>query len=392
MFQTGLAGQILFLLMIGFSLLIVVVNQGFNRQKGPLFWSGPLFLSPLVVFTFLYLFPPGANAEALFISSETALLTGILLVMLVPTRLFPVRAFTLAAYMMPLVLISISYLPVFSLWPHLDRWLLYTNMGLSSLALFQSRRHFTAGPAYTLGLLFLLAAQPIALQSDSLLSRAVYVALHGLSLGSFFIYYYRSIHSHLSHSIDEANRRLAEWEKSVKYEVLKRTIDFEHTHQRLLDINKTDGLTNCLNKNAIVEEIDKLVQGKQNFTILMADIDKFKEINDTQGHLVGDQILAQVSAVVQRSIRGVDCLGRYGGDEFIVTLPRTGIRDAFYVAERIRKNISGHPELDITLSIGAASYPEDGDSTAQLIEVADKGLYLSKQRGRNTISYATEIQ
>lgn len=393
MFQTGLAGQILFLLVIGFSLLIVVINQCFNRQQGPLFWSGPLFFSPLLVFAFLYLFPPGKTAETLFIAAETLLILGMAVLLIVPVNKLPARAFMLGAYAMPPVLIGLSFLPVgLRLLPQLNRVLLYANIALLILALLQSRRRLNQTSAYTLGLLFLLAAQPLALQADSALNRAAYVALHGLALGSIFLYFYQSIQNHLRQNIDDANRRLLEWEKTVKFEVLKRTIDFEHTHQRLLDISKTDGLTNCLNKNAIMEEIDKLVQSKQNFTILMADIDKFKEINDTQGHLVGDQILAQVSAVVQRSIRGVDCLGRYGGDEFIVTLPRTAIRDAFYVGERIKKNIAEQNELDVTLSIGAASYPQDGDAAVKLIEFADKGLYLSKQHGRNTISYAGELQ
>ncbi|HCF50758.1 MAG TPA: hypothetical protein DER60_10775 [Syntrophomonas sp.] len=393
MFQNGLAGQILFLLITGFSLLIVVINHLFNREDGSLRWAGPLFLSPLLVFIFLYLYPPYATAEALFISAQTVVILGFLVIFSVPSKGFPARTFILAAYLMPFILIALSWLPYWkTLLPGLNRFLLYLNMVLLIPALFQSRKGCKNLSALTLGLLFLLGAQPIALQGDSLSNRIIYVVLQGLSLGSFFLYFYHNIKNDLDNRVKEANRRLAEWEKSVKYEVLKRTIDFEHTHQRLLDINKLDSLTKCYNKNAIMDEIEKLLQSQQNFTILMVDVDYFKEINDTLGHLVGDQILAQVSAVIHQSIRAVDSIGRYGGDEFMVTLPRTGVRDAIYVAERIRQKTAALPDLDITLSIGVASYPEDGDSAVNLIEFADRGLYLSKQRGRNTVSYAAEIQ
>lgn len=392
MFQNGLAGQILFLLVTGFSLLIVVINHCFNYQDGPLRRAGPLFLSPLLVFVFLYLGPPALTAEALFISAETIVIAGLLILLSTPSEGFPTRPFTISLCILPFLLIGLSWLPVWGpLLPALNHYLIYVNMALLVIALIQSQRRFKSASLLTLAMFSILAAQPLALLPDSPPARIAYVSLLGLGLGSFFLYFYDKIHKNINNRIDEADRLFLEWDKSVKYEVLRRTIDFEHARQKLLDINKIDGLAKCYNKNAILEIIAQLIQKEHSFTLLMMDVDKFKEINDTLGHLIGDQILVQVAAIIQDSIREVDSLGRWGGDEFILALPRTGVRDAIYTAERIRQNIAGRSDLDVTLSIGVAAFPEDGDSVEQLVEFADTGLYLSKQRGRNTVSHAAEL-
>lgn len=152
--------------------------------------------------------------------------------------------------------------------------------------------------------------------------------------------------------------------------------------------SRIDSLTGALNKAAITNLMCELIRDGSinNFTILLFDVDNFKNINDTEGHLAGDRILQQVSKIVQLSIRPHDSLGRYGGDEFLVILPNTKLKDAFFVSERIQTKLSEN-YVKCTISIGIAVYPNDGLTIEELISIADKGLYKSKALGRNTTSY-----
>jgi len=149
-------------------------------------------------------------------------------------------------------------------------------------------------------------------------------------------------------------------------------------------------LTGALNKAAITNLIHELIRDINNFTIILFDIDNFKNINDNEGHLAGDRILQQVSKLVQHSIRPHDSLGRYGGDEFLIILPNTQLKDALFVAERIHDRLF-NSEVKCTVSIGIAVYPADGLTIEELISLADKGLYKSKANGRNTTSYTGRV-
>jgi diguanylate cyclase (GGDEF)-like protein len=125
----------------------------------------------------------------------------------------------------------------------------------------------------------------------------------------------------------------------------------------------------------------------------MMDIDNFKRINDTYGHLIGDAILKRLAAVLQETVRQVDIPARYGGEEFVVILPETDKENAVSIAERIRKNISEivvdvseTETLSPTVSIGIADYVHDGKEPKELISCADTALYHSKHNGKNTVS------
>lgn len=391
MFQNSLTGQILFLLVAGFSLLIVVFSHCFDyRNDPPLHGAGPLFFSPLLIFVFLDLYQPALTAGTLIIGAETTVGLGLLILLSVSSGVVN-RRFIISLYIWPFILIGLSLLPIWDpVLPALNKALVYANVAFFAAALIQCQRRCKKASILTLAILSMTAAQPLALWADSPDSRIAYVFLQGLGLGCFFLYFYNSIRDNLNQRIEKANRLVAEWDRTVKYEVLKRTIDFEYTHRKLLDKNKMDGLAKCYNKIAISQITTELIRKGQNFTILMIDIDNFKDINDSRGHLIGDQILVKVAQTIQASIRKVDSLGRWGGDEFLITLPRTDVLDATYVAKRIQQNTAKVPDCPITLSIGIAAFPQDGNSSKQLIGIADKGLYLSKQRGRNAVSYASE--
>lgn len=188
---------------------------------------------------------------------------------------------------------------------------------------------------------------------------------------------------------EDNKRKLAELNRSVEYEVKKRMLEVEKVNQKLVDISKTDAMSQVLNKSALLASMDHLIthKSKSEFSILMLDIDHFKEINDTYGHVTGDKCIKELSSNARNSLRDVDMIGRFGGDEFIVILPGTGLKQAIVIAERFRKYISASSSPNYTISIGVACYPSDGSTVNSLVEAADKGLYASKQKGRDSVSH-----
>ncbi|MGQ9671286.1 MAG: GGDEF domain-containing protein [Desulfosoma sp.] len=160
-----------------------------------------------------------------------------------------------------------------------------------------------------------------------------------------------------------------------------------------------DALTGTYNRGAayqrLVEEVDRAVREKQPLSLLMMDIDHFKKINDTYGHLVGDHVLKETVARVQSVIRSYDIVGRFGGEEFLVVLPHADTDFAIAVAERIRAAVSNRPILSgsvavsVTLSAGVATARGPSVPDA-LIQSADEALYLAKRTGRNRVCVATE--
>jgi len=158
-----------------------------------------------------------------------------------------------------------------------------------------------------------------------------------------------------------------------------------------------DDLTGLYNRRYFSAELQKEIERSRRLdrpmALLMADIDHFKEFNDTFGHAAGDRALAAVGRVMRASARLMDQPVRYGGEEFAFILPHTSKEDAMVVAERLRSAIQAHPPVDesgmplspVTLSIGLASCPEDGEDPIALIEAADRALYRAKGRGRNQV-------
>jgi diguanylate cyclase (GGDEF)-like protein len=122
---------------------------------------------------------------------------------------------------------------------------------------------------------------------------------------------------------------------------------------------------------------------------IMLDVDHFKQVNDTYGHAVGDQVLRVVAERCHESIRDIDILGRYGGEEFAITLPATDLSGAHSVAERLRRSIADVPiptergDITITISLGVASNTQD---VATLVNRADAAMYAAKQAGRNCVA------
>jgi diguanylate cyclase (GGDEF)-like protein len=165
--------------------------------------------------------------------------------------------------------------------------------------------------------------------------------------------------------------------------------------ERTQTLSITDGLTGSYNYRFLVDsmrkEIGRADRFAEEFSIIMLDVDGLKEYNDVHGHLRGSAVIRSVAQIVSQKLRSIDMLCKYGGDEFVVVLPRTPKRGAALAAERIRAAIDKHSfpgekvTGKITASMGIASFPHDGGSVPELISSADKALYRAKRHGRNQV-------
>jgi diguanylate cyclase (GGDEF)-like protein len=168
-------------------------------------------------------------------------------------------------------------------------------------------------------------------------------------------------------------------------------------YEKTLEMSETDSLTGLRNRRIFFRTFDTEVtrahRYSKQFGLIMLDIDHFKKYNDTNGHPQGDILLKMVSDSINENIRETDTLGRYGGEEFIALLPETMKDETAEIAERIRSAIEttrfpraeSQPGGKITVSIGVASYPEDGDSADKIVKSADDALYGAKNAGRNKV-------
>jgi diguanylate cyclase (GGDEF)-like protein len=159
----------------------------------------------------------------------------------------------------------------------------------------------------------------------------------------------------------------------------------------------TDHLTGLYNRryfmNRAGEEIERSLRHQEPLSVLMLDIDNFKQFNDTYGHATGDRVLQTVARAMKDVLRTSDICSRHGGEEFAVLLPSTPGDKAYFVAERVRRTLSGTrytglglpPEVNITLSVGVATCPRDATVLDELMELSDKALYQAKDAGRDMV-------
>ncbi len=169
---------------------------------------------------------------------------------------------------------------------------------------------------------------------------------------------------------------------------------------RLTELSRHDGLTKLLNRRSL----DDFVQQEHHrckryggrFSVVMIDLDHFKNLNDTYGHQGGDDVLRTVADQLRGSIRNSDKAFRYGGEEMALVLPETEGKAAWLVADRLRATLSAHPlhltdehgashDVTVTYSAGVATFPEDGSTVEQVFAAADQALYQAKRRGRNRV-------
>jgi len=168
--------------------------------------------------------------------------------------------------------------------------------------------------------------------------------------------------------------------------------------QKLQQQSITDGLTGIKTRRffweALSAEWKRASRSGRPFSVVLIDLDKFKEVNDSKGHFEGDLVLARVGRLLEQKSRQSNVVARYGGDEFIVLMPETGSEQAQVLAERLRQWLANDPMLaehHITGSFGVASFPTHGFSIEDIIRVADAGMYVSKRSGGNLVSTAQEF-
>jgi len=177
----------------------------------------------------------------------------------------------------------------------------------------------------------------------------------------------------------------------VQQRLLSTQVALRHARDELSALATTDALTGLANHRAIVDAVDlELSRARRHghpFAVLFLDLDHFKELNDTFGHLVGDEALHELGVVLRSCLREVDSVGRWGGEEFVVVLPESDGDAAFVTAERIRKTVMEHTfdssGTSMTCSIGVAAYPGDSLERSKLVELADTAMYRAKRNGRN---------
>jgi diguanylate cyclase (GGDEF)-like protein len=169
--------------------------------------------------------------------------------------------------------------------------------------------------------------------------------------------------------------------------------------QKLQQQSITDGLTGIKTRRyfweALSAEWKRASRSGRPFSVVLVDLDKFKEVNDNSGHLEGDLVLARVGRLLENKCRQSNVVARYGGDEFIILMPETTVEQSQILAERLRLWLATDPMLSehkITGSFGVASFPTHGFSVESIIRVADMGLYISKKAGGDRVSTAEDFE
>jgi len=167
------------------------------------------------------------------------------------------------------------------------------------------------------------------------------------------------------------------------------------------ELSITDGLTGLLNQKGFLKKLEdeyyRSVRYKKTFCLIMLDSDDLKKINDSYGHKYGNMVIKLIADILKESCRRTDFAGRYGGDEYMICLVETDMNSAYEFSERVRKMIEVKSlftdkgkDFKITVSVGIAGFPESGDKLYEIIENADKALYMAKKDGKNRVKYVVK--
>jgi diguanylate cyclase (GGDEF)-like protein len=170
-----------------------------------------------------------------------------------------------------------------------------------------------------------------------------------------------------------------------------------YEHEQVELRSRLDSLTGVYNHGSFLrllqQQADEATAERQPLSLIMLDVDHFKQYNDSYGHLVGDEVLTTLCGTIKQHIKGTDVVGRWGGEEFVISLPNTGPEQAEQVALRVRDTMQmltvrvdeGKTVPVPTVSQGLAVFPREASTIIELIHLADKRLYIAKERGRNQI-------
>ena len=179
-------------------------------------------------------------------------------------------------------------------------------------------------------------------------------------------------------------------------------IERSNLYQKMANLAITDDLTKLFNLRYLYRALDTEVKRcrryHSTFSVIFLDLDSFKLVNDRHGHLIGSRTLMEVAGMLVSSLRDVDIITRYGGDEFVIVLPHTTVEMAYGIAERIQQDINRHTflteeglSLRITASFGVAGYPDHARDETELLRLADQAMYMAKSLGKNRVILASEL-
>ncbi|NTW97691.1 MAG: GGDEF domain-containing protein [Oscillochloris sp.] len=198
---------------------------------------------------------------------------------------------------------------------------------------------------------------------------------------------------HITSELSATTRSL----QKISHELSKKQHALEEALAMIEEIARIDDLTRILNRRSILlvlsNEFDRVLRYRSPFSVLLIDIDHFKQVNDRYGHPIGDQVLRDCAGLLRRSIRTIDHLGRYGGEEFLCVLPMTAEAAAAELAERLCRDVANARFIagdmvafSVTISIGVAELDPRNDTPDLLISHADEALYQAKDLGRNCVA------
>jgi diguanylate cyclase (GGDEF)-like protein len=231
------------------------------------------------------------------------------------------------------------------------------------------------------------APEPLRLFKESASRMSIPLISFGHTLGVL------TLHSSQQNAFRESELQSLE---SVA-DICANSIQNAHYVERVKQLAYLDGLTGIFNRRffelRIMEEIERARRYGTGMAVIMADIDQFKRLNDEFGHLLGDEVLRQVSSLFHQQLRKIDVVCRYGGEEFAILLTQITAQQAIAIAEKLRRMVEsfqfpGVPRT-ITISAGVAAFPTHGKTRDDMIRAADSGLYAAKQAGRNRICVAS---
>ncbi len=390
MIQLDIFSQTTFLIIICFSFLIFIFTISMNKKNSLLKVFGTAFFIPLCLCNYFLLFIKGVPYVYIFWLSEIYLSVTFFILLLFE---FKVKSYRLVAFSIftislfsCVILKNFNILLFYSL-SYRNKVLISLYVVFMNIILLNYKKLLKTYFGYANIFLFISIILSFFQGQEYIL----YVSLISKFLAylSFYMYFYKSTYAMLMNKIKEADKIRKRLDISINKEVKKQLLHYEIAKEKLLMKSKTDSFTKTYNKETIITMIHELIELEENeqFSILMLDIDNFKGINDKYGHITGDLCIKNLVNTLRNNISKIDILGRYGGDEFIIILPLLDIEEARLVAEKIRENVSKMSEPKFTISIGISNYPRDGNTVKDLISLADKGLYSSKHRGKNTVSH-----
>jgi diguanylate cyclase (GGDEF)-like protein len=391
----SLEHQILLVVVLIFSSYLFTNALLLRHQPASLRAFGFIFILPLILtiiafFTATYQWE---SASRLMVLGHLFLILLCTLVLLLPDKSKAIKVFYLLPFVMLITALSLSSSPLYQTGYHILCCLAFGLVLIQCALIF----HYVIQgnkPKMLLhiGLFMLSTGQGVWLWLQEPTLETVLIMAVGYVLCTSYVH--KNALGALYKDYRANKETLDRMNASIHAEVLRRVEEIERSNRKLLEISKTDSMTGLYVKSEVIRTLESLLERtpRGNLSVLMFDIDKFKQINDNLGHQIGDRCIRTVANLAKTSFRNDDIVGRFGGDEFIVLLPGTSPAKAYLIAERFRQLVQCKSSPQFTVSIGIASYPEDAGSSGLLIEAADKALYMSKQKGRNQITLYSSRQ